>query len=194
MLPLAQIHAILPPSQDATLLQLLLIKRNPGSYGLLTININTIDGTAYNPSPRPIQGVSVDNLESLLILPPAFGTAESRIITLDKAGQLHSVFLFVDGSSPPIISKYSGDAVTKFIELVSVDLEEEGIFVAKRKDGTAVVFVCASDGIIKQLYAYGDSQQHALYSGILDRAGNSHVTRFHISQVLGVSRIGKAQT
>lgn len=180
-----QLHAILPPSPSANAVQALLIKRVTGSYTLLTSTFSR--SGAVMREAVPIKNTAFESLESLLLFQPLPDTVESRAVYLDTKGEIKSIFFFNDGSQDPIQTPYK--AKGKYQTLVQVGLQHKGIFVGKRHDGTSTILRVGSDGQVTALHEYRDPVEDGLYSGFEDRDGITHVSRYSISAVLGVSRV-----
>lgn len=183
--PTMQLHAILPSAPSSSTIQVLLIKRVTGSYNLFTAALSRTG--SITRTPRAIKNTGFEALDSLLLFEPAANTVESRAVYLDTKGDIKSLFFFQDGQQDPIQSSYK--AKGKYASLVSVDLQSQGIFVGKRLDGTSTILQVGSDGQVKALHEYLDSVENGLYAGFVDREGITHVSRYSISTVLGVSRV-----
>lgn len=181
--PTMQLHAILPPMTKADAIQVLAIKRITGSYTLL-LSAFSRTGTVIR-EPTPIKNTALESLESLLLFEPLPGTVENRAVYLDMKGDIKSLFFFRDGHQDPIQTAYKGQ--NKYVRLLQVGLQHKGIFVGQRADGTSTILQVGSDGSVKALHEYRDAVDAGLYSGFVDREGITHVSRYSISPVLGVS-------
>lgn len=154
-----------------------------GSYILLTSTISRVG--AVSREPTVITNTAFESLENLLLFKPMSGTVEARAVYLDMKGDIKSIFFFRDGSQDPIQTAFRSQG--KYVSLTQIGLEEKGIFVGKRADGTSSILQVGSDGQVKALHEYRDAVEDGLYSGFVDREGVTHVSRYSISAVLGVS-------
>lgn len=178
-----QMHAILPTATTSNTVQVLLIKRVTGSYELLLATLSRTGSVAREPT--VIKNTAFESLESLILFEPLPETVESRAVYLDKSGIIKTLFFFQDGSQDPILSAFKAKA--PYTSLVDVGLQQRGIFVAQRADGSSTILQIGSDGLVKALHEYLDPVDNALYNGFVDRDGFTHVSRYSISPVLGVS-------
>jgi hypothetical protein len=178
-----QMHKILPPAPGANTLQVLLIRRLPGGYTLMTSMLSRTGEVLQKPT--AIKGANFEALENLLVFRPLPGTVESRAVYVDKSGDIRTLFFFTSSDQGPIQGMFRGQA--KYVFLQSVGLEEKGIFVGTKVDGKSSILQLGSDGQVHVLHEYSDAVENGSFSGFTDREGISHVSRYSISAVLGVS-------
>lgn len=181
--PTLQLHAILPPMVKAEAVQVLAIKRIMGSYTLVVAVLSRTGLVLREPT--AIKNTALESLESVLLFEPLQGTVENRAVYLDIKGEVKSIFFFRDGGQDPIQTAYKSQG--KYVRLLQVGLEHRGIFVGQRADGTSTILQVGSDGSVKALHEYRDAVEGGLHTGFVDREGITHVSRYSISTVLGVS-------
>jgi hypothetical protein len=116
-----------------------------------------------------------------MTFPPLEGTDASRAVFLDASKALGAI-TFEAASGEALVNYVKGSS---YSDLRAIDLENHGIFVAIKADGSSVVMQAAG-GPCKILHEWSDVVDSPHYSGFVDRDGIVHVSRYTISKVLWV--------
>lgn len=170
--PTLQIHAILPPVSGNDEVDLLLIRRIPGSYSLATTILSASTGSL-------IADVSTSKSHSSPGLDSVHAAGNGIAVFLDASGVVHTITA-ASGAAHSLKG-------SRFGTLVDVHLSRFGIFVGKKEDDTSAIIEIKSDGSVRVLHEWSAPAIQALYTGFIDRNDIAHVTRFYISKALGVS-------
>ncbi|KAL8290623.1 hypothetical protein RQP46_002881 [Phenoliferia psychrophenolica] len=139
----------------------------------------------YISTGQPLSSISIKASPengALAVVPSKDGVWGPTLVWL-SGGKLQSTLYGVSFSP---IATFSDAAA--FLEILDVGLRDKGIFVAKRVDGSAVVF-SAETGTVKPLWKFHEATANSFYSGFVDRDGYEHVALLTFSKSLGLGNL-----